>query len=56
MVNKSPVKYGQKINEDIKNESIDGRNNETFTFKGLPQHIKLPSYYQVAERLFVREI
>ncbi|MGA8842582.1 MAG: DNA-directed DNA polymerase I [Nitrososphaeraceae archaeon] len=40
MVNKSPVKYGQKINEDIKNRSIDGRNNETFTFKGLPQHIK----------------
>ena len=40
MVNKSPVKYGQKINENIKNGSIDGRENETFTIKGLPQHIK----------------
>ena len=39
MINKSPEKYGEKIN-DSKVKSIYGKNIDYVTYKGLPQHIK----------------
>ena len=39
MVNKSPDRYGEKTNNS-KVKSIDGKNIDFITYKGLPQHIK----------------
>lgn len=39
MVNKSPDRYGEKTNNS-KVRSIDGKNIDYITYKGLPQHIK----------------
>ncbi len=39
MVNKSPDRYGEKTNNS-KIKSIDGKNIDFITYKGLPQHIK----------------
>ncbi|MGD1834419.1 MAG: DNA-directed DNA polymerase I [Nitrososphaeraceae archaeon] len=39
MINKSPEKYGEKIN-DTKVKSIYGKSIDYVTYKGLPQHIK----------------
>lgn len=39
MVNKSPERYGEKTNNS-KIRSIDGKNIDYITYKGLPQHIK----------------
>ena len=42
MVNKSPDRYGEKTNNS-KIKSIDGKNIDFITYKGLPQHINLNS-------------
>ena len=40
MINKSPEKYGKKTNETVRITSIDGRDSNTNSIKGIPQHIK----------------
>ncbi|HET7345398.1 MAG TPA: DNA-directed DNA polymerase I, partial [Nitrososphaeraceae archaeon] len=40
MINKSPGKYGKRTNGTTKATSLDGKNKEVESYKGLPQHIE----------------